>query len=239
MPLRDHFHRPLSTQRKWTSFHGAWATYLCGSLNRLLPPDFFAEPVCTFIVEIDVATFDVEGHGSPAAGWTPPDPALTVPIAAATDSVEVRVYSQLEGPSLAACIELVSPSNKDRPDEREAFVSKCSSYLHDGVGLIVVDVVTNRLSNLHVALLERLGVTPPNVLQSTLYTTAYRPVRCEGKTELSVWQEPLAIGQPLPTMPLWLRDGPCLPVDLEGTYEQTCQELRLRSNEASPPPAQA
>ncbi len=233
MPLRDHFHRPLSPRRHWTSFHGAWATFLSSSLNRLLPPDFFAEPLCTFVVEIDVATFDEEGQGSAVPGWTPPAPALTIPIAAATDSVEVRVYSQLEGPNLAGCIELVSPSNKDRPAEREAFVSKCRSYLHEGIALIVVDIVTSRLANLHVALLERLGASPPEVLRSGLYATAYRPVRQEGKSDLNIWQEPLAVSQQLPTMPLWLRDGPCLPVDLEETYEQTCRELRLRSNAVS------
>ena len=160
----------------------------------------------------------------------PPAPALTVPIAAAMDLVEVRLYSQEEGPSLVGCIELVSPSNKDRQAEREAFVSKCGGYLHDGVGLIVVDIVTNRLFNLHAALLERLALAPVNVLRSELYAAAYRPVRDKEKTDLNVWQEPLAVGQPLPTLPLWLRDGPCLPVDLEDTYEQTCRELRLQAN---------
>jgi hypothetical protein len=33
MPLRDHFHPPLSTRRYWHSFHQAWATYLASDLN--------------------------------------------------------------------------------------------------------------------------------------------------------------------------------------------------------------
>jgi len=230
MPLRDHFHRPLVNQRQWTSFHGAWATYLSSSLNRVLPPDFFAEPLCEFVVEIDVAAFDKEGEGSETAGWTPPAPALTVPLAAATDTAEVRIYSQLEGPTLAGCIELVSPSNKDRPAERDAFVAKCASYLHEGIGLVVVDIVTSRRANLHAALLERLSAGSPDVLQSGLYAAAYQTVRHNGQSNLRVWQEELAVGRPLPTLPLWLRDGPCVPVELEATYEQTCRELRLRSN---------
>jgi hypothetical protein len=147
MPLRDHFHRPLVPRRHWTSFHGAWATFISGQLNRLLPPDFFAEPLCHFVVEIDVAAFDEKGLGSETAGWTPSAPTLTVPIAAATETVEVRIYREEGGSALAGCIELVSPSNKDRVDERDAFVSKCASYLHDGVGLLVVDIVTSRLAN--------------------------------------------------------------------------------------------
>ena len=50
---------------------------------------------------------------------------------------------------LAAAIELVSPSNRDRPEARRAFVAKCASYLQRGAGLVIVDVVTDRLANLH------------------------------------------------------------------------------------------
>jgi hypothetical protein len=230
MPLHDHFHRPLAGRRQWTSFHGAWATYISSSLNKLLPPDFYAEPLCKFVVEIDVAAFDDEGEGSQGVSWKPPAPALTVPVAAATDTAEVRIFSQVEGPTLAGCIELVSPSNKDRPAERDAFVSKCASYLHEGIGLVVVDIVTNRRANLHVELLERMSAGSSGVLQSSLYAAAYQPLRQKGQSDLRVWQEELAIDQLLPIMPLCLRDGPCVPVDLEATYEQTCRELRLRSN---------
>jgi hypothetical protein len=230
MPLRDHFHRPLAVRRHWASFHGAWATFLSGQLNRLLPPDFFAEPFCHFVVEIDVATLDEKGLGSEITGWTPPGPTLTVPVAAATDTVEVRVYQEEGGAVLAGCIELVSPSNKDRAEERDAFVSKCASYLHDGVGLLVVDIVTSRLSNLHTALLARISPRSSGALSSDLYAASYRPLEQKESAELSVWQEALVVGQPLPKMPLWLRNGPCMPVELEETYEQTCRELRLASN---------
>jgi hypothetical protein len=65
---------------------------------------------------------------------------------------------------------------------------------------------------------------------SDLYATSYRPWEQKDQTELSVWQKALLVGQPLPKMPLWLRNGPCMPVELEETYEQTCRELRLVSN---------
>jgi hypothetical protein len=55
-----------------------------------------------------------------------------------TDLVEVQVFSDSEGPTPVGAIELVSPSNKDRPAERDAFVSKCASYLQQGVGLVIV-----------------------------------------------------------------------------------------------------
>ena len=49
-----------------------------------------------------------------------------------------------------------------------------------------------------------------------------------GARMLDVWLEPIAVGQVLPTMPLWLRGGLCLPVALETTYERTCIEQRVR-----------
>jgi hypothetical protein len=63
-----------------------------------------------------------------------------------------------------------------------------------------------------------------------LYAASYRPLEQKEQAELSVWQEALVVGQPLPKMPLWLRNGLCMPVELEETYEQTCRELRLVSN---------
>jgi hypothetical protein len=60
-----------------------------------------------------------------------------------------------------------------------------------------------------------------------LYTTAYHPVARDGEPSLDIWQEELALGQPLPTMPLWLRGAICAPVLLESTYQQTCTDLRI------------
>ena len=38
---------------------------------------------------------------------------------------------------------------------------------------------------------------------------------------------PLALGRPLPTLPLWLADDLAVPLDLEASYEETCSALRL------------
>ena len=36
------------------------------------------------------------------------------------------------------------------------------------------------------------------------------------------------LGGTLPTLPLWLRGGLCLPLDLEASYERTVREQRVR-----------
>jgi hypothetical protein len=233
MALQDHFRPPLSVRRHWHAFHNAWATYLSADLNQRLPEGYFAEANVQFGIEIDVATFEEPGQGPPLTSdepWTAPMPTQTVPIAILTDTVEVLLFNREAGPTLAGAIELVSPANKDRPAHRDAFVSKCAAYLQQGVGLMVIDIVTDRRANLHDELLARLQTPGVVSWEAELYVVSYRPVQRAGQPNLDIWQAAVAVGCPLPTMPLWLRGNLCLPVDLEATYTRTCREQRIMGN---------
>jgi hypothetical protein len=44
---------------------------------------------------------------------------------------------------------------------------------------------------------------------------------------LQTWAHPLAVGQPMPTLPLWLADNLAVPLELEASYEETCRFLRI------------
>jgi hypothetical protein len=234
MALQDHFRPRLSVRRHWHAFHNAWATYLAADLNQRLPEGYFAEAKVQFGIEIDVATFEETEPGPAGAGtgWAAPAPTQTVPISVITDIVEVVVFNREAGPILAGAIKLVSPANKDRPAHRDAFVSRCASYLQQGVGLVVVDVVTDRRADLHDDLLARLHAPVGVPIEAELYSLAYRPVERGGQPSLDIWQEPLAVGRSLPTMPLWLRGGLCMPVNLEATYARTCREHRIPTDGA-------
>ncbi len=231
MALLDHFHPPLKERRHWHSFHHAWATTIAFDLNRRLPDGWFAEPNVQFGIEIDVAAFDDTPKALAAAAavafsnWTPPTPSKSIPFALVTDKVEVNIFDSTAGPVLAGAIELISPANKDRPASRQAFVSKCLTYLQDGVGLILVDVVTERGGNLHKELLSKLEDTTD--LESDLYASSYRVVEKSGQINLDFWEEPLQVGKVLPIMPLWLQGNLCLPIDLEATYQHTCFSSRI------------
>jgi len=241
MALQDHFRPPLSIRRHWHAFQSAWATYLASDLNRRLPEGYFAEPNVQFGIEIDVATFEEAGtirasRGDDRTGlrlaaspvvWTASNPTLTIPPSIVTETVEILVYNREAGPTLAGAIELVSPANKDRSSHRNAFISKCETYLQQGIGLVVVDVVTDRRVNLHDELMARLASLAVAPWDTELYGVAYRPVVREGQTSLDIWQETLAIGRALPAMPLRLPGSLSLPVDLETTYDRTCQEQRI------------
>ena len=225
MPILDHFHPPLSDRRQWHAFHSVWASVIALDLNRQLPPGYFADPNVEFNIEIDVAAFEEQHPDAVPPSWTPPAPTLKAPMALITDVVEIAVYNREAGPMLIGAIELVSPANKDRPATREAFVSKCASYLQQAIGLIVVDLVTNRKADLHADLLKRtVGLDAP---PSELWAGAYRPTQAMDKTTLEAWHVPLAIGTPLPTLPFWLKNGPCIKLDLEATYMRTLQDQRM------------
>lgn len=241
MPLLDHFHPPLSERRGWEGFHGLWAAALVETLNRdVLAEEYFADMQVHVgsPVEVDIATLNEprSGMSNGAAGtttvtapaWAPPATALVMSTVF-PDDIEVRVFATTTGATLVGAIELVSPRNVDRWEARQAFASKCVSYLTRGIGLIVVDIVTNRLANLHNEAIELMGqgvpflLTPPD----TTYAVAYRPSRQSTGDQIELWTALLALGEPLPVLPLRLRNGPTVPVDLETTYTEACRRSRL------------
>jgi hypothetical protein len=246
MALQDHFRPPLSVRRHWHAFHNAWATYIAADLNQRLPEGYFAESNVQFGIEIDVATFEEPGLMKTDAvtpgesidslstgvgtGWVAPAPTQILPLALMDETVEILVFNQAAGPTLTGALALVSPANKDRPAHRAAFVSKCAAYLQQGVGLVIIDVVTDRQANLHNEILIRLCSASVVPWKADLYIVSYRPVQRAEQSSLDVWQAPVALGQALPTMPLWLRGHLCVPVPLDLTYERTCREQRILAN---------
>jgi hypothetical protein len=198
MPLRDHFVPPLSVTHPWRGFLSIGRTASPASSTR---------------------------GGLPEGYWAIPNVEF-----ARVDTVEVHVFRDEGGPRLRAVVELVTPSNKDRPGERRAFAMKCASYLHQGVGVVVVDVVTARPADLHAELLRVLEFDNEAAWQSPsgLYAVAYRTTVAEGRAHLQVWTEALALGVPLPCLPLWLGDTLVVPLNLEASYVTTCASLRMQ-----------
>jgi hypothetical protein len=238
MPLLDHFHPPLHGPRRWEGFHHAWATVIAQHLNQELPPDYFAEPEISLgpELEIDVAALElprvsIEPEGVTTAVWSPPQPEISAKVDFShLDCYEIRVYQDLGGAELRAAIELISPSNKDRPGSRQTFAAKCAGYLKQGIALVIVDIVTARQANLHAELFDMLEIKTrrgPWSSPSGLYAVAYRPVPVRKSPRIEVWTQALAIGQPLPLLPLWLSLELSLPLRLEESYLATCQSLRI------------
>jgi hypothetical protein len=176
MPLRDHFHPPVTLRHSWDELHGGWPMKIVEWLLPNLPANYVAAPQIHLggAVEIDVATFEHDSSGAAAwsangdagravAVWEATEPTLRVETDLPDlDEYEVRVYDVTRGRRLVAAVELVSPSDRDRPETRQAFVAKCAALLRQQVSVTIANVVTVRESNLYADLLTLFGERDPS-----------------------------------------------------------------------------
>jgi hypothetical protein len=240
VPLRDHFRPPISRHSSWEGFHGMWPAAIVQHLRKRLPPGYIAEPRVHLgsVFEIDVSAFESEavplagrsgGDGGVATmTWAPAEPSLAVETTIPDQyEYEVRVYDLSRGRQLVAAVEIVSPANKDRPESRNLFVAKCAALLQKHVAVSVVDLVTIRPFNLYAELLALVGQSDPTLGEPAppLYAASCRWVERGKRKVLEAWSHTLSVGQPLPTLPLWLSEDRYVPLDLESSYEQACTDL--------------
>jgi len=96
--------------------------------------------------------------------------------------------------------------------------------------VIVVDIVTERLANLHAVILRALDDALEPIWESPthLYVVAYRGVLAAGRPQLEAWPQTLTLGEPLPEVPMWLEPDLVVPLRLEESYPVTCGSLRMR-----------
>jgi Protein of unknown function (DUF4058) len=241
MPLRDHFRPPLVDTASWEELHGQWPAIIVQQLRKRLPARYVAGPRvhAGSQVEIEVATYEKDdaplsfgnddGDGGVATAlWAPAAPSVAVETMLPDyDEYEVRIYDAKRGRELVAAIEIVSPANKDRPEKRNAFVAKCAALLQKGVAVSIVDLVTVRKFNLYTELLAFIGQSDPTMgdLPPAIYAASCRWGMQDKKMMLETWSRQLNLGQPLPTLPLWLRSKLVVPLDLEQSYERACNDL--------------
>jgi Protein of unknown function (DUF4058) len=237
MPLLDHFHEPINPRADWESFHHRWANAIADSLDRSMPPQFFARVEVHLGADVasDVAEYepdsDIGVNGSTGGvavqTYAPPAPTIVIP-GNFLNETEIHVRTAV-GERLLGVIELISESNKGRPANRAAFAAKIAAYLLSGVGVVVVDVVTCLHFNLHNEFVALLGLGPEYRMADdpSLYASAYRPISRIHDHQIDAWLYPLEIDHPLPTVPFYLRAFGCIPLDLEASYTETRERSRL------------
>lgn len=238
MPLRDHFRSPINDTHSWDEVHGGWPMELVRDLRTLLPPGFRAAPNVHLgsSFEVDVWTYEPATAPDTDEGGTATRTALSPTLTVETDlseqdEYEVRIYDSEHGRILVAAIEIVSPSNKDRPATREVFVGKVATLLQQGICVSIVDLVSIRQANLYAELLTLLGHSDPSLGETPphLYAVTLR-ARKRPKQRLSLldaWFYPMPVGQPLPTLPIWLAPALRVMLPLETSYEETCRILGI------------
>lgn len=202
MPLRDLFDPKRKGPASWDMFHGQWPAMLVLHLKKILPPGYMAGPLV---------------HIGKLSVWPAKPTTMFEAAEKEYDEYEVRIYHGGRERTLVAAIEIVSPSNKDRPEHRQAFVSKCETLLRNGVCVSIIDMVTVRSPNLYRELLEELGHDVKRTL-SPIYAATCRMLGLR----VEAWDHPLQVGEPLPDLPIWLSEELAISLPLEPSYESTC-----------------
>ena len=227
MPLHD-----WTDRDNWDGFHTYWITEIARRLRATLPPPFRAiigtSPLVAIGGEVrhpDVAV--ANGTSESAAPTATTARAPDAEVAVATLEVDTTLQIERNG-RLVSVVELISPRNKDRPSSRDQYAGRYLGYLRGGVHLLIVDVHR-----------RPLGFSFPQLIAATLGERLPAPpapsavvygvggAAATGGRMLSVWAEPLTVGEPLPTMTLPLTPDHDVPVDLAGSYNQAAADSYL------------
>ncbi len=241
MPLRDHFRSPVNDKHRWDAVHGQWPGELVRTLFDLIPDDFVAEPTVhhgsPFEVDISMIESDdrEEGTGKAIGGTTTvavAAPTVTIPTdLTELDEYEIEIYDMSRERRLVAAIEIVSPANKDRPGKRDAFLAKVGALLRQEVCVSIVDIVTIPKASLYAELLarvDRFGERPSEPSPPPHAATFRMRENSKGRPLLDAWYVPMALGEPLPSIPLWLSPDMRIELPLEPSYQEVCRLLRIR-----------
>ncbi len=209
-------------------FHQRWISLLCDTLNTGgLPDGFFAmsEQVVggpiPDAVALQASTPRKSRPGRAIAVATPPKTRIVQQAemeryASKADRIVVR-HARGE---VIARIELVSPGNKGIRHALRSFVEKMAALLDQGIHLLVVDLFPPSVRDpqgIHQAIWEQVTDDPFELpADKKLTTVAYSA----GAVKVA-YVEPIAVGDVLPDMPLFLEPGLHVPVGLEATYQAT------------------
>jgi hypothetical protein len=209
-------------------FHQDWTIELRRSLNAgRLPPGYVALTDQQVGGPIpDVLTLNRRpkgpGKGEPAGGLAV---ATAPPKARFIEAVEENTYArranrlhiQHRHGQVVAVIEIVSPGNKGNRNALRAFVRKAADLLAQGIHLLVVDLFppTERdPQGIHGAIWDEIaGRSFELPADKPLTIAAYQAVPTE-----TAYVEPVAVGDELPGLPIFLSEFDYVPAPLEETY---------------------
>jgi hypothetical protein len=211
-------------------FHGRWISHLTESLNTdLLPGDYYAQSEQrTAEVIADILTLrrpaaalsPPDSEGGLAVAEAPPVVSKTMPASESqTAAMKQRrlVVRHVTRHEVVAMIEIVSPGNKDRASAVESFVQKAVDVIEAGIHLQVIDLFppgNHDPNGLHDLIWAHFGEAYSPPPDKPLIAASYR-----AGSFPTAYLEPLAIGDLLPTMPLFLSPDHYINVPLEPPYD--------------------
>ncbi len=214
------------------AFHQSWIISLCASLNAgRLPTEYFALPEQNIKGAIpDVlalqlaATADdsIDPSGGVAVATAPPRTRLTRRSEADIYAEKAnRITVRHRHGEIVSVIEIVSPGNKASKVEFKAFVEKSTTLLHQKIHLLVIDLFppTKRdPQGIHPAIWSEFQEDDEvyeRPADKPLTLAAY-----DAGPPKVAYIEPIAVGDVLIEMPLFLRPEVYVPCPLESSYQE-------------------
>jgi hypothetical protein len=228
MPVHDWTRVSAGT---FHDFHCSWIPEIKNRLNQgILPSDYYAQ-VEQVAGEMAADVLTLRSGPPPES----PDPDTTggavvtavPPRVRFTASLEMDLYvararqvviRHSSGDQIVALIEVMSPGNKASRYAFQTFVDKAVAALSQGYHLLLIDLFPpgpRDPQGMHGAVWSALGddsyLAPPD---KPLTLAAY----AAGLTK-TAYIEPLAVGDPLTPMPLFLTGSTYVAVPLEESYQ--------------------
>jgi hypothetical protein len=211
-------------------FHQDWSIEIARSLNRgRLKKGYYAlveqkvdgpEPD---VIAVEMKQLGVAKPAGPTATMDPPQTKLTVrtPSDAARYARKAnRISIRHPLGEVVAVIEIVSPGYKDSRNSLRSFVEKAVAFLRNGIHLLIVDLFPpsdRDPQGIHKAIWDEFSDEPFELPPDKPLTL----VGYQSGDEFTAHIEPVAVGDSMPDMPLFLDRDLYVPVPLEPTYQAT------------------
>jgi hypothetical protein len=218
------------------AFHHIWITAIHGAVSSQLPPSYYCLPEqVAGVGNPDVLTLQFTSPNTPvpaanrngthkpsdsgrvAVITTQPKARFTARSEAVARRPKSVVVRHVTGHRVVAIIEVVSPNNKASEAALKSMAEKAANFLRSGVHLLFLDLFPpsardpNGIHPIIWSQIEEQPFTLPADKPLTLVSYSAGLV-----TEAFI--EPVAVGDPLPDMPLFLTPDAHVPVPLEATY---------------------
>ena len=226
MPVHDWTRVSAGT---FHDFHCTWIPLIKIRLNDgLLPSGYYAQveqaagEITTDVLTLQTNDRDTQQQEEPAGiavSVAPPQVEITASLEAAHYASQRRrlVIRHSSDDRVVAVIEVMSPGNKAGRREWRKFIDKATGPIQEGKHLLVVDLLppTRRDTNgVHGAIWAELGdesyaIPPGKPLTAASYAADDIP---------HAYVQPLAVGDKLPSMPLFLTSQSYVSAPLEETY---------------------
>ena len=241
MPIHDWTRvRP----NRFHDFHQSWTVAIRNALNAgVLPEGYFAMvEQRTGGPEPDVITLELTppsglGSGGVAVETRPPKARFVTRTETAGYARKAnRVTVRHPDGAVVAVLEVVSPGNKDSRHAARAFASKAVALLQAEIHLLIVDLFPpgrRDPQGVHKLIWDRLHEEPFALPPDKPLTLAAYAVG----TETVAYVEPVAVGDDLPDMPVFLAAERYVLCPLEATYRTAWEQFPapLKGPLESPP----